>query len=94
MLVGRLDALRYSADASAVRRVDAASIERPDIASFHLFDRWQDASYDGGERVIPYVRLVLGERNRPVALLWITARREPVSQALPVLRGHPAAAPS
>ena len=74
LLIGDNAALRYSQDASVVRRVSAEGLERPGASQFQLFDLWQDATFDGGERVIPYVRQVLDMANQPVALIRVNVR--------------------
>ncbi len=74
LLIGEKEALRYSADASAVQCIDATSLVRPDRDAFQRFDLWQDATWDRGERVIPYVRLVLGMDNSPVSLIRVNVR--------------------
>jgi hypothetical protein len=74
LLIGGREALRYSADASAVQRIDATGLDRPSPGAFRRFDLWQDATWDRGERVIPYVRQVLGMDNRPVSLIRVNVR--------------------
>ena len=48
----------------------------PDLesADFRLFDRWCDATQEGGVTVVPYERLVLGTDNQPVAILRMNVR--------------------
>ncbi len=74
LLIGDGEALRYSADASAVQRIDATGLVRPGPDAFQRFDLWQAATFDRGERVIPYVRQVLGTGNRPVSLIRVNVR--------------------
>ncbi len=74
LLIGDSAALKYSQDASVVQRVDTAELDRPKASQFQLFDLWQNATWDGGERVIPYVRQVLNMANQPVALIRVNVR--------------------
>ena len=74
LLIGDGAALKYSQDASVVQRVDAKALDRPMASQFQLFDLWQNAAWDDGERVIPYVRQVLNKRNQPVALIRVNVR--------------------
>jgi two-component system sensor histidine kinase YesM len=74
LLIGDSAALKYSQDASVVQRVDAKALDRPVASQFQLFDLWQNATWDDGERVIPYVRQVLNKRNQPVALIRVNVR--------------------
>ncbi len=74
LFIGGGVALRYSTDASVVQLLPAAPEGLPDPADFQLFDLWQDATLDGGERVIPYVRQVLDRQNRAAALIRVNVR--------------------
>lgn len=74
LFIGGGVALRYSADASVVRLLPSFPEDLPDPADFQLFDLWQDATLDGGERVIPYVRQVLDRQNRATALIRVNVR--------------------
>ena len=74
LLIGDGAALKYSQNASVVQRVDAQALDRPAASQFQLFDLWQNATWDGGERVVPYVRQVLDMLNQPVALIRVNVR--------------------
>jgi len=74
LFIGGGVTLRYSADASVVQLLPSAPEQLPGPEDFQLFDLWQDATLDGGERVIPYVRQVLDRHNRPAALIRINVR--------------------
>jgi two-component system sensor histidine kinase YesM len=74
LLIGESAALKYSQDASVVQRVDVTALEKPAPSQFQLFDLWLNATWDGGSRVIPYVRQVLDMDNHPVALIRVNVR--------------------
>jgi two-component system sensor histidine kinase YesM len=47
----------------------------PPMDAFRIFDHWGDTSFEYGEPIIPYIRIVLGEKNhRPEAFLIINIR--------------------
>jgi two-component system sensor histidine kinase YesM len=76
-------ALSYSSsEYSAVRKMDASAFAPLDPSAFELFDRWDDATFDRGEMVIPYERVVLGAgSSEPVARLIVNIK-ESVFRAL------------
>ncbi len=77
MLVGNDGTgLIYGAvQSSAVARIDARERVDFDLGDFELFDRWDDPTYEDGECVIPYERLVLAlSDNRPVARLVVNVK--------------------
>ncbi|MEA5068186.1 MAG: sensor histidine kinase [Christensenellaceae bacterium] len=69
-------ALVYGAvQSSAVNKVDISGKLPLRASDFKLFDRWAAPTFENGEPVVPYERLVLAESdNRPVARLILNVK--------------------
>lgn len=66
-----------SREYSQIQKIDAVDLIPQDLNEFKLFDRWANATWEGNEPVIPYIRIVLdNETNEPTAYLIMNFKED------------------